>query len=253
MGLRSWFRLVTAAVATGGHYLAVEAGSLALVRWPRRREAWRSAVLASWGKSVGRILGLKVERRGPLPAPPFLLVANHLSYMDVLLLGGAVGGTFVAKSEIRRWPLFGRACYAAGVIFVDREARRDVQRVETLIRTAWQHGRGVILFPEATTSEGRQVMPLKPALLQGAALLGLPVHYATLRYRTPAGAEAAERSVCWVGGEPFRSHLPRLLALPEIHATLTFGPAAVAGGERKDLARRLHAAMSAIFEPTARG
>lgn len=233
-------------------YLAQEL-SVVLSPWPRLREHWRSGVLALWGRLLGRVLGLRVTCHGTPPGAPFLLVANHLSYVDVLVLGGLAGGTFVAKAEIRDWPVVGRVCHASGVVFVDRDTKRDLLRVGQVVEEVLQRGRGVILFAEGTTSVGRAVLPLRPSLLEGAARVGLPVHYATVAYRVPKGCEPPDRSVCWVGGESLLAQAPRFLALPRVEAVARFGEEPIVERDRKLLARRLHAAMSELFEPTTPG
>lgn len=247
--LRSGLKIAGAVAVTLPAYLAQEL-SVVLAPWPRLRERWRSGVLALWGRLLGRVLGLRVTCHGTPPRAPFLLVANHLSYADVLLLGGLAGGTFVAKAEIRGWPGAGRVCHASGVVFVDRDSKRDLLRVGQIVDEVLQRGRGVILFAEGTTSVGRHVLPLRPSLLEGAARAELPVHYATITYRVPAGCEPAARSVCWVGDESLVSQAPRFLALPRVEAVVRFGEEPIVERDRKLLARRLHAAMSEIFEPT---
>lgn len=244
-------RVVTAVAVTVPLYLAAAVGSLLLAPWPRRREAWRSRMLRCWARSLVRVLGMRVERSGAPPGAPFLLVANHLSYVDILVLGSELGGTFVTKAEIDRWPVLGSICRAAGMIFVDRTSRRDLVRVRGEIEEKLAAGRGVVLFIEGTTGPGRELLPFRPSLLEGAARDGYPVHWATLSYRTPEGAPPAVDSVCWYGGEGLATHVRRLVRLPRFTATVRFGVASVTERDRKRLADRLRREMEAGFEPTA--
>lgn len=237
------------AVTAPLHFLQVAAGLLA--PWPRLRARVRAAILRFWARLMCRVTAMRLTVEGTPPEPPFLLVSNHLSYADVFALGASTGATFVAKAEIDGWPLAGWICRAAGVIFVDRGTKRDLLRVGELIDDALDLGRGVVLFGEGTTSRGQGILPLKPSLLQGAAAADVPVHYATLSYRTPEGELPAVDSVVWWGGEGLLSHLRRFLRVRRVEARLTFGSEPVREADRKVLARRLETAMEATFTPTA--
>lgn len=231
--------------------LIAAVGVALLRRHPRLRARVRAFSTRLWGRGLCLVLGVRRQRLGRPPKAPFLLVSNHLSWVDIPLLCGETGCTFVAKAEIRSWPLAGWVCRAAGVIFVDRGSKRDVLRVGKLIDKALREGRGVTLFAEGGTNEGRELLPFKPSLLQGAAASGAPVHHVTLSYKTPPGGPTAEEAVIWVGGESLASQAPRLMGLPWFDARLSFGDAPVVEPDRKLLASRLHAAMSERFVPTS--
>ncbi len=149
--------------------------------------AWRNRILTGWARDVAHVIGMHVQIEGPLPAAPFLLVTNHLSYLDIPMIASACGCAFVAKKEVARWPLLGRMTADLGAIFVDRENIGDVTRVSECIAAALGAGQSVALFPEGTSSMGARVAPFHPALLASVARLGIPVHYAALTYRTRAG------------------------------------------------------------------
>lgn len=242
--LRVPLRAAAIAAATLACYLPLVAGRLALAGRPRRRLAWSQAVFRRWTRLLAGIVGMRVEVVGRPPAPPFLLVANHLSYVDVLLLGATAGGAFVAKREIARWPVIGHLCRLVGTVFVDREAKRDVVRARTEMETALATGAGVILFPEGGIPGGGRLGPLRPALLQGAVATGRPVHWAAISYRSPEAPAAAE-AVVWDG--PLAAHVPRLLALPGFRARVVFGATPVHEPDRKRLAARLQAELAAAL------
>ncbi|MCU1350263.1 MAG: 1-acyl-sn-glycerol-3-phosphate acyltransferase [Acidobacteria bacterium] len=195
------------------------------------RPARRAALTRRWHARMAGILGLRATIEGAPPAGAFLLVSNHLSYVDVLLLGSVLEAVFVAKADIRGWPLLGALASSTGTIFIDRASRRDTFRVAGAIERALAKGRAVVVFPEGTSTDGTSVLPFKSSLLDVAARHTLPVHYATIRYAT---AEAA-----WGDDEPFTTHAWRLLQQPRIEATLRFGPAPVVSTDRKLLAREL--------------
>jgi 1-acyl-sn-glycerol-3-phosphate acyltransferase len=250
--VRLVFRLIGLAAWTAAMYAVLRAGDLTgrLRAGPDRgRGARRSRAFHRWSRGVLALLGVRAEVRGPRPAAPFVLVSNHLSYLDVVLLGSALPCVFVAKAEVERWPVIGALCRAADTLFIDREIKRDVTRVRERIERVLASGRGVVLFPEGTTTRGDAVQPFRPSLLETAAATGLSVAYASLSYRTPPGVAPAELSVCWWGDMRFGSHLLALLSLPEIRATLTFGSSAIQERDRKRLALRLQRAVAEQFQP----
>jgi 1-acyl-sn-glycerol-3-phosphate acyltransferase len=247
--VRAGLRLPAVAVWTLACYLPLEPLNLVLRPWPLRRAAVQAWFLSVWGRVLTRLLGARVERRGPLPEPPFLLVANHLSYLDIPLLA-ETGGRFVAKAEIRGWPVAGRVCAAAGVIFVDRSTKRDLLRVGRVLEEAMSEARGVILFPEGTTGRGDAMLPFRPGLLAEAARSRRPVHHAVISYRTGSSAPPADEVVVWWGDQDLWPHLRRLLLQPPFHARVEYGREPVEDEDRKRLAERLRQAMEKRFVPS---
>lgn len=239
------------AAGTLACYLACAAGLVLLLPAPAARRRWRCACFRSWARLSAHILGMRVSVGGEPPRPPFLLVANHLSYLDVLVLAGRVDALFIARADVRHWPIVGHLCRLVGTIFVERELRRDVLRVNRQIERALACGEGVVLFPEGTSTEGVTVGAFRPSLLELAARRPLPVHHASLSYRTPMGQPPARLAVCWWGEMPFLSHFSDLLALPGFEASLTFGPLPIEDSDRKRLAVRLRDAVAASFVPVA--
>lgn len=211
---------------------------------------WRTAIFHGWARGVVRLLGVRAAVEGVPPRPPFFLVANHLGYLDVALIAAHLRCVFVARGDVDRWPVFGALCRAGDTLFIDRENRRDIPRVIDRIRAVLDGGRGVVLFPEGTSSGGEAVLPFKPGLLEPAAVAGIPVSYAAVSYATPPGSPPARLVVCWWGAMPFVRHLLTLLGLPEIRARLVFGAEPIVESERKELARRLHRAVSLQHRPT---
>jgi 1-acyl-sn-glycerol-3-phosphate acyltransferase len=243
--LRVPLRAAGLAAGTLPWYLALVAGRLAHSGRPRRRLAWGQRMFRGWARTMARVLGMRIEIAGTPPRPPFLLVANHLSYADVLLLGAAAGGAFVAKREIAGWPVLGHLCRLVGTVFVDREAKRDLVRASSEMEAALAAGIGVVLFPEGGISGREELQPFRPPLLQGAVATGRPVCWAVISYDTPPGAPPASEAVVWSG--PLAPHVLRLLALPGFRARVTFGAAPVHEPDRKRLATRLHQEMAAAL------
>ena len=224
-----------------------------LRRSPGAWRRFRRAVLRRWGRASLAILGCRATVRGAPPGGPFLLVSNHLSYVDIFLLSAFAPGRFVSKAEIRDWPLAGAMCRTVDIIFVDRGRRRDVTRVGSQIAEALAGGDSVILFPEGTSTPGDAVATLKPSLLAPAAAAELPVQWAVVRYETPADEKPAFLSIAWWGNMALTPHAPELLQLRRIDAEIAFGSEPLRGADRKDLARRLHERMTDAFRPMVTG
>jgi len=205
-----------------------------------RSARWRGVVLQGWALGVACVLGMRVRLSGQLGRAPCLLVANHLSYLDVVVLAGLRPCAFVAKSEVARWPLVGFLARSMGTLFVVRERKRELPRLAREMRALLAAGHGVVLFPEGTSTAGDGVRAFHPALLEPAVALGLPVRTATLSYRTAPGDPPAALAVCWWGEMTFVRHFLALLCLRPFEARITLGAEALRDTDRKRLARALH-------------
>lgn len=245
------WRLVAVFAATFYDYSMYLLGSWVFARSPRRRAAWQERRRRLWGAHLVRLLNVRWRVDGVPPEPPFLLVANHLSYIDIPVLMKAAGGVFVAKADLSGWPLLGPVVAGSGTLLIDRGTKRDLLRVGELIERHLAAGGGVVVFLEGTTGAGDALLPFKPSLLEVAARSGRPVHYATLTYATPEGSPPPVESVCWWGDAEFMPHVRELVRLPWFAATVSFGAEPVTGADRKQLAARLRTAMEALFEPCA--
>lgn len=205
---------------------------------------WRALVLRNICRSLLWIMGAQVERRGTPPRAPFVLVSNHQSYVDILLLASQLDTVFVSKHEVARWPVLGVLCRAMGTVFLRRESKRDLSRVLAEMNGHLAHDCGIVFFPEGTSTSGGDVLEFRPSLLEIAVRLGQPVAYASLRYVTPEGQPAASDVVCWWGDAPFAGHFLRLLSMPGFRAELFFGPRPIESSDRKRLALELREAVA---------
>ena len=247
---RATLRLFALCGITAGYYLRWLAGAPFVFASDSRARNWRNRNFRGWAQISARVMGMTINVRNDPPAGPFLMVSNHLSYVDVIVLGSQTDCAFIAKSEVASWPIIGLICRTMDTIFIDRSSRKNIPRVMQRIDKTLQRGLGVVLFAEGTSTNGQSVLPFKTSLLEFAARNQLPVHYASVRYVVPSGETSAEQSVCWWGDMTFPGHLFRLLQLPSFGASLAYGSEPIVAGDRRVLAARLWSAVSAQLRPS---
>ena len=248
MSLRAFLRVPAILFVTLFAHGTIVFASLLQPLAPRLRRRLRNAAFRRWGRQMCRILGARVAVEGRPPTGRFILVANHVSYVDIMVLATAVDGTFVAKADLRGWPLLGWIFRTADTIFIDRARKKDLLRVLEQVETCLDRDLGVMIFPEGTSGKGDEILRFKPSLLELAASEEVPVHYAVLRYQVPP-AWLTHQTVCWWGDAPFLPHFFKLLDLPRFDASLRFGSEPIRAADRKALAERLRAAMMQHFTP----
>jgi 1-acyl-sn-glycerol-3-phosphate acyltransferase len=203
-----------------------------------------SQALFHWfSRVLWPIIGMRVHLQGSPPKHPFFMVSNHLTYLDLFVLTGAVGCIFVSRADVASWPLVGFMARRMNTIFIDRSRMRDTIRVNDEIREAMAQGYGVHVFAESGVSHDAQVRNFKPALLQPAAELNLPVHYASLHYQTPPGYPSAKAIVVWHEGVSLFQNMAGILRLPYFDAIVTFGAQPIQAPDRKALAAELTTAV----------
>ena len=243
--LRASFRFIAFVIATFSIYGFWWAGSFFIPN----KLYWRQLAFSYWTSSFVRLSGMQIEVVGTPPTPPFFLVANHLSYVDIPAIRATVDSVFVAKKEIESWPLAGKIVRDMGVVFIDRSKRRDIPRAGEEIVERLNDGEGVIVFPEGTSTKGEEVLHFNSSFFEFAASADIPVSYVTIGYRTPEGEMPASEAVCWWDDTTFLAHMFRLFTVPSFTAILTFGDRPVVNPDRKLLAKELHDKISSTFVP----
>ncbi|MGI9089320.1 MAG: lysophospholipid acyltransferase family protein [Chthoniobacterales bacterium] len=211
---------------------------------PQNRQQTRARWLHCWCRIACWLIGLRVRTAGSQPRAG-LLVSNHLTYLDIIAYSSLQPCIFVAKSEIARWPLFGWLTTAAGTIYVDRQRRTASASGVRRIRQALADNLLVVLFPEGTSSGGENVLPFKSALLEAAADIDAPITAAAIQYCLAQGNVAAE--ICYWGEMTLVPHLANLFTKRRIESRVRFQRCHDLPVDRKNLARELHAQVSALL------
>lgn len=245
--VRACFRAICLSVFTLGIYVIWLAGD-ALAADARR---WRATVFSRWAKTIARIAGMRIKVRGVPSKSTYILVANHLGYMDVAAFAATLECFFVAKSEVRDWFMIGKLAASMETTFISRQNRRDILRAGDEIRRKLASGESLVLFPEGTSSNGERVLPFKSSFLELAAVENLPVSYASITYRTTDKNANAQEEICWWGDADFLPHLWRLFQIEGFEAIITFGDEPVKNRNRKELAGILQEKVGEIFTPVA--
>jgi len=166
-----------------------------------------------------------------------LLVCNHLSYLDILVLAGLTPSLFVAKSEVRYWPVFGWFARLAGTIFVNRSQPSQTAKSADEIATALRNGVLVVLFPEGTSSGGETVLLFKSALLEPATRHTHALSVGLIAYELSDGDVSEE--VCYWKDMTLVPHLINLLSRRAVRASVSFTALWQGCSNRKELARQL--------------
>lgn len=204
---------------------------------------------ARWLQSVCRrslrVFQVDMRVTGPIPSRG-LLVCNHLSYLDILVLGATTPCVFVSKCEVKRWPVFGWFASLAGTLFLHRDKRSDVARMIREMRRLMDGGALVVLFPEGTTSDGREVLPFKSSLLEPATIHPDPLSAGFIEYGLNDGDVAEE--VCYWKDMTLLPHLFNLFGKQGLEARLRFTELRPASANRKQLARQLHCEVVRLKE-----
>jgi lyso-ornithine lipid O-acyltransferase len=227
-------------------WLATEIG-LALARFVslrNRRPDSRALWLHHACRRCLRVLNVRMTHCGAVPTAG-LLVSNHLSYLDIIVLGALTPAVFVAKREVKCWPVFGWLASLAGTLFVDRCRRLDAARVNRRIQSLLDNGVLVTLFPEGTSSDGENVLPFKSSLLEPAAERHT-ITAAGIRYSLPEGD--ARDEICYWRDMTFLPHLLNILSKSCIEASVSFNAMQDVLTDRKQLARRLRSEVVRLKE-----
>jgi len=216
-----------------------------------RRRPWTPRITQFVCRAAFVIIGIKRRVRGRPIAGPGAMLANHASWLDIFTLNASARVVFVSKAEVADWPGIGWLARATGTLFIRRD-RRAVTAEAARVAERLAEGQLLLLFPEGTSSDGRRVLPFRPALLAPLAEADAQVQPVSVIYTAPPGADP--RFYGWWGGMEFGPHLLSVLAARRQGTVeVVYHPPLAAGatGDRKALACAAEAAVRAGFEAGA--
>lgn len=216
--------------------------------FPRLSTEARNLRVQAWASVMLLRLGVTLEVRGrPPDTGPMLLVCNHVSWLDIVVLHAAHHCRFVSKADVGRWPIVGRLATGAGTLYIERESRRDAMRVVHDMVQALREGDILTVFPEGTTSDGAVLLPFHANLLQAAISAPAPVQPVALRYLDARRGNC--RAVSYVGDETLVGSIWRTLRARAIRVQVRFGsPRQPDGAHRRELAQVLRADVQGLLD-----
>lgn len=218
-----------------------------LLRFPRMAPEVQHARVQVWSRELLAHAGIALEIRGTPPVSgPVLLVANHLSWLDISVMHAARHCRFISKSDVERWPVIGRLATAAGTLYIERSTRRDAMRIVRLMQEALARREVLGVFPEGTTADGTELLPFHANLLQAAVLADAPVQPVGLRFVDRATGRPSADAL-YVGDDTLLASLWRVLRAEPMVAVVHYGePERAAGRDRRVWAEGLRRAVDAL-------
>jgi 1-acyl-sn-glycerol-3-phosphate acyltransferase len=218
--------------------------------FPRLDAGAREARVQAWSRRMLQVLGVDLQVRGePSTRGPVLLVANHISWLDILVMHASRHCRFVSKSDVRHWPLIGTLATGAGTLYIERESRRDAMRVVHRMAQSLREGEILAIFPEGTTSDGMQLLPFHANLIQAAISADAPVQPVALSF-VDARTGAPSLVPCYIGDATLVGSVWRTLAGAPVTAVVTYGACQHAKGrDRRRWAVDLRSAVEDLRQP----
>lgn len=217
--------------------------------FPRWDQPRRDARVQLWAREMLTLLGIPLRVHGKAPMRgPMLLVANHISWLDILVMHAARHCRFVAKSDVRHWPLIGPLATGGGTLYIERAKRRDAMRVVHHMAESLKAGDIVAVFPEGTTGDGTTVLPFHANLIQAAISSGAPVQPVALAFLDRATG-GASKGPLYIDDDTLLGSIWRTVAGPPFVAHVHFGPPQMANGrDRRQWAADLQEAVEQLRE-----
>ena len=206
-------------------------------------------LVRTWSRQMLDILGVALVLRGTAPERgPLLLVANHISWLDILVMNAAHPARFVSKADVKHWPVLGALITGAGTLYIERESRRDAMRVVHQMADALKAGDTVAVFPEGTTGDGRDLLPFHANLIQAAISAHAPVMPVALDFVDATSGQRSDAPL-FVGDTTLLQSIWSTLRAVGVQAVVHYGPAQTADGrDRRAWAQDLRSAVNDLRE-----
>jgi 1-acyl-sn-glycerol-3-phosphate acyltransferase len=205
----------------------------AMIRWrfSRLSAPQRQQEVQAWSKRVLTAMGIAWASEGHPPTEgPLLIVANHISWLDILVMNAAAPAHFVSKADVKHWPVLGLLISGAGTLFIERESRRDAMRVVHHMAEQLQAGDILAVFPEGTTSDGTDLLPFHANLFQSAIAVQAPVLPVALMYRDATTRQRSNAPV-YIGDTTLFASVWQTLRSRGLVAQVCYGKIQEANGQ----------------------
>jgi 1-acyl-sn-glycerol-3-phosphate acyltransferase len=212
--------------------------------FPQLSDEQQARAVEVWARSMLAIIGIEVRVKGHPAQGPVLMAANHISWLDILVMHAACHCRFVAKSEIRSWPLVGVLTTGGGSLYIERGSRNDAMRVVHQMADALCQGQVLAVFPEGVTGDGITVQPFHANLLQAAISAEAPIQPIALQFMN-AHTQEVSLAPCYRDDDTLVSSLWRTLRAPPLLAQVRYGDKQFANGRnRREWAQDLQATVN---------
>ena len=216
--------------------------------FPQLSDTQQARAVEVWARGMLAIMGIEVRVKGHPAAGPVLMAANHISWLDILVMHAACHCRFVAKSEIRNWPLLGVLTTGGGSLYIERASNRDAMRLVHHMADALRQGDVLAVFPEGGTGDGVNLLPFHANLLQAAISSGAPVQPVALQF-LEAVTQQRSLAPCYHAQDTLVGSLWRTLCAPPLLAVVRYGqPQSTMGLHRRACAQRVQTAIADLLE-----
>ncbi|CAM3824972.1 1-acyl-sn-glycerol-3-phosphate acyltransferase [Polynucleobacter antarcticus] len=205
-----------------------------------------------WSRRLLKIFNLKLVVHGAdlLPSSPYLLVSNHISWLDIHVINAFKPVRFVAKSEVASWPIFGWMALQLGTVFIQRDSARQARQVVEQMAVVL-HSESICIFPEGTSTAGEQVLPFKPNLFESALSSQSPAYPMAIQYLSLATGLRSE-APAFIGDMGLLESMSNMVNTPNLYAQITilshFESINLASPDRKQLATYCQEAIARVIE-----
>ncbi|MGD9700098.1 MULTISPECIES: lysophospholipid acyltransferase family protein [unclassified Acinetobacter] len=194
-------------------------------------------------RELCKVFNLEIQVHGVIPREPALWVSNHVSWLDIAVLGSSARVFFLAKAEIEKWPLFGKLAKGGGTLFIKRGSGDSI-KIKEQITTFLKRDIPVLFFPEATTSDGSKIKKIYGRILGAAIDANRPVQICLICYVNQEGE--LDTVAPFIGDISFADHVKNVLEMPKVMVHLMALPAiAVEGHDVESLTEAVHTQMIA--------
>ncbi|MFM1979654.1 MAG: hypothetical protein RLZ68_919 [Pseudomonadota bacterium] len=197
--------------------------------FPKLSEAQKNQRIQAWALALLAHLAIKLVVKGMQQPGPVLLVSNHISWLDIVVIHATGHCRFVSKADVQHWPVVGTLASGSGTLYIERESRRDALRVVHHMAERLQAGDVLAVFPEGTTGDGSTVLPFHANLLQAAIAAQAPVQPLALHF-VDGATTAICFDPCYIGDDTLLQSVWRTLRSRDLQAVVHYGTPQYAEG-----------------------